>query len=167
MTFEIYEGERKNTTFNNKLGEIVLTGIPRKRAGQLIVTFNLDEDGILTVTATEESTGNCNKLVVTMGEFRLSERKIRLSVEEAAEHKHEDDSFVASRKVWQKLKKKCYHILYDLRKILPDSDRDILRNKCQEFLDFSENLDVTKIEVEKKFNSCHESISHILQKNRM
>ncbi|KAG5863212.1 hypothetical protein JTB14_028211 [Gonioctena quinquepunctata] len=170
VVFQIYEGERKNTIYNNKLGELRLTGLPHDRAGdvEFSVTFNLDEDGILTVTAIELSTGNRNKLVVTLGEFRLSERKVKLSVEDAAKHKYEDDVFEAYETVRTELVRKCNHILYDLTKIPTESDRFIVRKKCQKFLDFSENLDFTEIvELEKKFKSCYESISPILKENSM
>ncbi|XP_023310104.1 78 kDa glucose-regulated protein homolog [Anoplophora glabripennis] len=87
--FTVYEGERKITTYNNMLGKMTITGLPKKRAGDVAfsVNFDLDEDGILSVSATETSTGNSNKLVVTMGHFRLSDRKIKSSLEDAKKHK--------------------------------------------------------------------------------
>ncbi|KAG5883021.1 hypothetical protein JTB14_020126 [Gonioctena quinquepunctata] len=170
VSFEIFEGERRNTNNNNKLGTLVLRGLPCKRAGdvEFSVTFNLDEDGILTVTAIEKSSGNHNKLVVTLGEFRLSKRKVKLCVKEAAKHKYEDDVFGEYISVRDKFRKQCNRILYDLTKIPSESDRTFVQKQCQEFLDFSENLDFIEIvKLEKKFSSCNESMSHILDKHHM
>lgn len=91
--FKIFEGERKITRYNNELGIFYISDLPLKPAGEVTfkVIFNLDEDGILTVSATENSTGNSNKLVVTMGEFRLSEKQINYQIEAADQENCQDD----------------------------------------------------------------------------
>ncbi|KAG5868443.1 hypothetical protein JTB14_032559 [Gonioctena quinquepunctata] len=165
VTFKIFEGERKNTTYNNELGVLSLTGISRRRAGnvQIHVTFHLDEDGILTVTATETSTGNSNQLRVTLGEFRLSQRKIKLSVQQAAISKYEDDTFetfILNRDV---MKRKCKHILYDLSEITSDSHKTAVREKCHFFLNCAAKLKFSEsVELEKNFKSLLEFVTPIL-----
>jgi len=61
----VYEGEREMTNDNNLLGKFELTGIPPAPRGvpQIEVTFDLDENGILNVTAVDKSTGRENKMV--------------------------------------------------------------------------------------------------------
>lgn len=168
IIFSIYEGERRNTIFNNKLGEFSILNLPKKRAGdvEFSVHFNLDEDGILTVTAKENSTGKTNKLVVTMGQFRLSERKIKSSLEDAKKHKIEDEVFEKFTRCKQRLDKQCRHVLYDIHKISSPSDRDFVKERCQQFLRDADTLDFTEIEaLEAKFAVYNNSVSDILQKN--
>ncbi|KAG5868945.1 hypothetical protein JTB14_005537 [Gonioctena quinquepunctata] len=165
VSFNLIEGERKNTTFNNELGKLSLTGLPCKRAGdvEMSVTFHLDEDGILTVTATETSTGNTNQLRVTLGEFRLSEHKIKLSVQQAAINKYEDDTFEAFILDRDRMTRKCKHILYDLSKITSESYKIAVREKCQHFLNYAAKLKFTEsVELEKNFKSLYEFVTPIL-----
>ncbi|XP_018563995.1 heat shock 70 kDa protein [Anoplophora glabripennis] len=170
ITFSIYEGERKNTIYNNKLGEFSITNIPKKRAGdvEFSVHFHLDEDGILTITAREKSTGRNNKLVVTMGQFRLSERKIKLSLEDARKHKIQDDVFENFVRCKQRLDKQCRHVLYDIEKISSESDKVFVKERCEGFLRDVNTLDFTEIEkLEAKFAVFNNSVSNILMKNCM
>ena len=63
----MYEGERAMTKDNNLLGKFELTGIPPAPRGvpQIEVTFDLDANGILNVTAVDKSTGRENKITIT------------------------------------------------------------------------------------------------------
>ncbi|KAG5868449.1 hypothetical protein JTB14_032565 [Gonioctena quinquepunctata] len=170
VSIKIYEGERRNTTFNNELGKLHLTGLPCKRAGdvKMTVTFHLDEDGILMVTATEMSTGQSNQVMVTLGEFRLSERKVKLSVHEAAIYKFEDDTFEAFILNRDRMTETCNHILYDLSKISSDSDKTSVKKKCQNFLDCAKKLNSTETEeLENMFESFYEFVSPILKEYGM
>ena len=56
----IYEGEKKYTKYNHILGNLILSNLPKKKKGEVFinVTFFINVNGILTVTATEQSTGN-------------------------------------------------------------------------------------------------------------
>jgi len=64
---QVYEGERAMTRDNNLLGKFELTGIPPAPRGvpQIEVTFDLDANGILNVTAVDKSTGRENKITIT------------------------------------------------------------------------------------------------------
>merc|ERR1712134_244973 len=63
-TIQAYEGERKFTKDNNKLGEFNLNGIPPMPRGmpQIEITYDVDANGILNVTACEKSTGKSEKI---------------------------------------------------------------------------------------------------------
>ena len=64
---QVYEGERAMTRDNNLLGKFELTGIPPAPRGvpQIEVTFDIDANGILNVSATDKSTGKENKITIT------------------------------------------------------------------------------------------------------
>ncbi|KAJ8930368.1 hypothetical protein NQ314_016832 [Rhamnusium bicolor] len=144
----IFEGERKNVTYNNLLGEFIINGFPPRRAGDVEynINFELDEDGVLNVTASEESTGIYNKLAVTMGQFRLSERKIKISIEEAKKHELEDDVFQKFTSFRNSLEVLCNQIMYDAKKISSTTERETVEGKCKDFLAFTRELDFTEID---------------------
>ena len=77
---QVYEGERAMTRDNNLLGKFELSGIPPAPRGvpQIEVTFDLDANGILNVTAVDKSTGRENKITITndKGISSLSSRYI-------------------------------------------------------------------------------------------
>ncbi len=70
---QVYEGERAMTKDNNLLGKFELTGIPPAPRGvpQIEVTFDIDANGIMNVSAVDKSTGKENKITITndKGEF--------------------------------------------------------------------------------------------------
>ncbi|XP_018574288.1 heat shock 70 kDa protein [Anoplophora glabripennis] len=170
IKFSIYEGERKIALYNNKLGDFEVTDLPKKRAGDITcsIDFHLDEDGILNVTATEKSTGKTKKLVVTMGEFRLSDKKIKSSLADAKEHKIEDDVFEKFAIFKIDAQKQCRQILYDIKRIPLEKDSNYVKEKCEQFLVDSNLLDFTEIEkLEGVFTVFNNSVSSILKKYSM
>lgn len=91
-TVQVFEGERQFTRDNNKLGEFQLTGIPPMPRGvpQIEISYDVDANGILNVTATEKSTGKSDKITVTNDKGRLSADDIEKLVQEAEEYKRQD-----------------------------------------------------------------------------
>ncbi|KAJ8924976.1 hypothetical protein NQ315_001141 [Exocentrus adspersus] len=148
IPFAIYEGERKNTDYNNKLGECIITGIPKKCAGDVKCTVHvkLDEDGILNLNVVEESTGKTNKLLLNMDEVRLSEKKIKFSVEDAQRHRREDDVFEKFVYFRLTVQTECRQILYNIETYCATKHQNIVRSYCEQFLRESDELDFTEIE---------------------
>ncbi|CAI2352588.1 unnamed protein product [Caenorhabditis sp. 36 PRJEB53466] len=71
VLIQVYEGERALTKDNNLLGMFELSGIPPAPRGvpQIEVTFDIDANGILNVSATDKSTGKQNKIIITIEVF--------------------------------------------------------------------------------------------------
>jgi len=109
----IYEGERSCTEGNNMLGEFKVTGIQRAKRGEpkIDVTFDLDANGILTVTAYDQTTRSQNKIVIANNRGRLSSSDIERMVAEAQAMKAEDDARVAVVEARNKLETAVYNIL--------------------------------------------------------
>merc|ERR1719376_1466166 len=82
VTIQVYEGERAMTRDNHLLGKIDLTGIPPAPRGvpQIEVTFDIDANGILNVSATDKSSGKVNKITITNDKGRLSKEEIERMV---------------------------------------------------------------------------------------
>ncbi|CAF92122.1 unnamed protein product, partial [Tetraodon nigroviridis] len=83
VLIQVYEGERVMTKGNNLLGKFELTGIPPAPQGvpQIEVTFYIDANGILNVSAVDKSTGKENKITITNDKGRLSKEEIEKCVE--------------------------------------------------------------------------------------
>ena len=92
---QVYEGERARTKDNNLLGTFELAGIPPAPRGvpQIEVTFDLDANGILNVTAEDKTTGKRNNITIKNDKGRLSEAEIKRMVDEAEKAKTEDEQF--------------------------------------------------------------------------
>lgn len=93
VLIQVYEGERAMTKDNNLLGKFELSGIPPAPRGvpQIEVTFDLDANGILNVTAVDKSTGRENKITITNDKGRLSKDEIEKMVRDAEKYKEDDD----------------------------------------------------------------------------
>ena len=91
-TVQVFEGERQFTKDNNKLGEFQLNGIPPMPRGvpQIEITYDVDADGILNVSALEKSSGKKENITVTNDRGRLSQEDIDRMVKEAEEFKEDD-----------------------------------------------------------------------------
>ena len=92
VTIHIFEGERPLTKDNHSLAKFDLSGIPPAPRGQpqIEVTFDVDENSILTVSAVEKATGKSEKIVVTNDSGRLSTEEIERMLREAKEFEEQD-----------------------------------------------------------------------------
>jgi heat shock protein 1/8 len=88
----VFEGERPQTTANNKLGEFKISGVQRAKRGEpkVEVTFSLDANGILSVTAMDKVTGAQAKADIKADRGRLTEGDIERMIEDAERYRDED-----------------------------------------------------------------------------
>ena len=93
VTIQVFEGERAMTRDNHLLGKFDLTGIPPAPRGtpQIEVTFDVDANGILNVSAVEKGTGKQEKITITNDKGRLTKEEIEKMVADAERFKGEDD----------------------------------------------------------------------------
>jgi heat shock protein 1/8 len=93
VLIQVFEGERGMTKDNHLLGKFNLEGIPPGPRGvpQIEVTFDIDANGILNVSAVDKGTGKQSKIVITNEKGRLSKEDIEKMVSEAEKYKGEDD----------------------------------------------------------------------------
>ncbi|RZN63470.1 molecular chaperone DnaK [Methanonatronarchaeum sp. AMET6-2] len=91
VTVHVLQGERAMAKDNKSLGKFVLDGIPPAKAGvpQIDVTFEIDADGILQVSAQDQGTGKEQSITI-QDQARLDEEEIEKMKEEAEKHKEED-----------------------------------------------------------------------------
>merc|ERR1712230_360492 len=94
VLIQVYEGERSMTKDCNLLGKFHLDGIPPMPRGvpQIEVTFDIDANGILNVSAVDKSTGRENKITITNDKGRLSKDEIERMVADAEKYKKEDET---------------------------------------------------------------------------
>lgn len=92
VLIQVYEGERAMARKNNLLGKFELNGIPPAPRGvpQIEVTFTLDSNGILKVSAVDKGTGKSNSITITNDKNRLSKEEIDKMVEEGEKFAEED-----------------------------------------------------------------------------
>ncbi|XP_073828911.1 heat shock protein 70 cognate 3 [Musca autumnalis] len=92
VTIQVYEGERPMTKDNHLLGKFDLTGIPPAPRGipQIEVSFEIDANGILQVSAEDKGTGNKEKIVITNDQNRLTPEDIERMIHDAEKFADED-----------------------------------------------------------------------------
>ncbi|KAK7202639.1 dnaK-type molecular chaperone BiP [Myxozyma melibiosi] len=92
VLIQVYEGERTMCKDNNRLGKFELNGIPPAPRGvpQIEVTFELDANGILKVSATDKGTGKSESITITNDKGRLTQEEIDRMVEEAEMYAEQD-----------------------------------------------------------------------------
>ncbi|CAE7345504.1 HSPA1L, partial [Symbiodinium sp. CCMP2456] len=94
VLIQVFEGERAMTKDNNLLGKFHLDGIPPAPRGvpQIEVTYDIDANGILNVSASDKSTGKSNQITITNEKGRLSQSEIDRMVQEAEKFRAEDEA---------------------------------------------------------------------------
>ncbi len=121
VTIQVFEGERPMTKDNHLLGKFDLNSIPPAPRGvpQIEVTFQIDENGILTVTAEDKGSGNTEAITITNDQNRLTPEDIDRMIQDA-EKFAEDDKLVKD-KVESKIELESY--AYSLKNQLSDNEK--------------------------------------------
>lgn len=141
VLIQVYEGERAMTKDNNLLGKFELSGIPPAPRGvpQIEVTFDLDANGILNVTAVDKSTGRENKITITNDKGRLSKDEIEKMVRDAEKYKEEDEKQRDRLQAKNGLETYAFNMkstIEDekLKDKISQEDRDKVLEKCNEVI---------------------------------
>jgi heat shock protein 5 len=126
VNIQVYEGERGMTKSNRLLGQFELSGIPPAPRGvpQIEVSFDVDANGILSISAHDKGTGKQESLTITSEKGRLSEAEIERMVREAEEFADED----AKEKAKVQARNDLEAYLYNLK----NSINDTLQGKLSE-----------------------------------
>ena len=139
VTIQVYEGERAMTKDNHLLGKFDLNGIPPAPRGvpQIEVTFDIDANGILNVSAMDKSSGKQEKITITNDKGRLSKDDIERMVDEAEQYKAEDEKQKERIAAKNNLESYCFNMKSTMdddkfKDKISDSDRSAIREKCDE-----------------------------------
>merc|ERR1711872_361797 len=141
VLIQVFEGERAMTKDNHLLGKFDLTGIPPAPRGvpQIEVTFDIDANGILNVSAMDKSSGKQNKITITNDKGRLSKEEIERMVNDAETFKAEDEKQKERISAKNNLESYCFNMkstLDDekLKDKISDSDKETITKKCDEII---------------------------------
>jgi len=172
VLIQVFEGERQMTKDNHILGKFDLDGIPPSRRGepQIEVTFDIDANGILNVSAQEKATGKVQKITITNDKGRLSKEDIEKLVKDAEKYKSEDEAMM--KKIEAKNSYENY--IYSIRSTTEDDklkaafeaeDKTLINGKIiehQMWLD--SNQDATTEEYESRYKELEKMFQPIMTK---
>ena len=138
VTIQVYEGERSMTKDNNKLGEFTLEGIPPAPRGvpQIEVTFDIDANGILNVSAVEKGTGKENKITITNDSSRLSKDDIEKMVQEAETMKEADKKVLEQIEARNSLENAAIQARNQADSLKNEDDKTKVKDEAQKILDW-------------------------------
>ncbi|QLL33487.1 hypothetical protein HG536_0E03980 [Torulaspora globosa] len=165
VMIKVYEGERAMVRDNNLLGNFELTGIPPAPRGvpQIEVTFALDANGILKVSATDKGTGKSESITITNDKGRLSQDEIDRMVEEAEKFASEDAAIKKKIEARNKLENYAHSIKNqvngDLGEKLEEEDKETLLEAANDTLEWLE--DNFESAVSEDFEEKFESLSKV------
>lgn len=165
VSIHVLQGERELVRDNKSLGKFDLTGIPSAPRGvpQIEVTFDIDANGILTVSAKDKATGKSQEIKIT-GSSGLSDSEIDKMVKDAEIHKEED----AKRKELIEAKNTADSLIYQTEKSLgeikdglSDEDRANITKAIEDLKATLKNDTASKEEIDSKIKALND-VSHKL-----
>merc|ERR1712151_14680 len=163
---QVYEGERAMTKDNNMLGKFHLDGIPPAPRGvpQIEVTFDIDANGILNVSAQDKASGKTNQITITNEKGRLSQSEIDRMVQEAEKYRAEDEQNKAKIEAKNGLENYCFQMrntLSDdkLKDKFEGGDKEKIEVAVQEALDW---LDKNQLAEKDEFESKQKELEGVV-----
>jgi len=153
VTIQVFEGERPMTQHNHQLGEFNLTGIPPAPRGtpQIEVTFDIDANCILHVSAVEKAGGRSEKITITNDKGRLSKEEMERMVEESEKYKAQDEKQKERIDAKNSLEAYCFNIKStigdsNIKEKLPESDKKMIEDKCNETIAWLERNQMGEVD---------------------
>merc|ERR1712159_313372 len=161
VTIQVFEGERTMTKDNHVLGKFDLTGIPAAPRGvpQIEVTFEIDVNGILRVSAEEKGSNNKETITIKNDDNRLSPEDIERMIKEAEERKEEDEQAKERVDAKNELEGLAYSMknqVNDKEKLggkLSEEDKEAITTACDDaisWLDSNQDADAEALQEKKK-----------------
>ncbi|KAL2100332.1 hypothetical protein ACEWY4_004726 [Coilia grayii] len=147
VTINVFEGERAMIKDNHHLGKFDLTGIPPAPRGvpQIEVTFEIDVNGILRVTAEDKGTGNKNEITITNDQNRLTPDEIDIMMNDAKRFADEDKKLKERIDARNELESYAYSLknqVGDKEKLggkLSDDDKETIEKAMEEKIEWVES----------------------------
>ncbi|XP_064459542.1 heat shock protein 68-like [Ornithodoros turicata] len=170
VTIQVYEGERAMTKDNHLLGTFNLNGIPPAPRGvpQIEVTFDLDANGILHVSARDKSTGKQESIRITNDKGRLSKEDIDRMLSEAEKYRQEDEQQrerVAARNGLESYVYSVKQAAEEAGSKLDAADRDKVLSLCKDAISWIDsNTLAEKEEYEHRLKELQQACSPIMSK---
>jgi len=170
VLIQVYEGERTMTKDNNLLGKFELTGIPPAPRGvpQIEVTFEVDADGILNISACDKSTGKASNITITNDKGRLTQAEIDRMVAEAEKFKDEDAAMQEKIQAKNALESYAYNMkstIEDAKDKISEEDKKAVLDKCSEVISWLDrNQTAEKDEFEHQQKELEEVCNPIVKK---
>merc|ERR1712217_598116 len=166
VLIQVFEGERAMTKDNNLLGKFHLDGIPPAPRGvpQIEVTFDIDANGILNVSAQDKSAGKSNQITITNEKGRLSQAEIDRMVQEAEKYAAEDEANKSKVEAKNGLENYCFTMRNTLQEEkLQDKfeadDKSKIEKAVQETLDW---LDKNQLAEKDEFEAKQKELEGIV-----
>jgi len=171
VLIQVFEGERAMTKDNHILGKFELTGLPPAPRGtpQIEVTFEIDANGILQVSAEDKGTGKAEKITITAEKGRLSQEEIERMVQEAEEYADEDQKVKDRIDGRNGLEGYLYQVKNTVEDKMADKfdddDKDTVMTAVQDAMDWlDDNQEVDKEDFEAKQKEVEQIVNPIMQK---
>jgi len=178
VTIQVYEGERAMTKDNHMLGRFDLTGIPPAPRGvpQIEVTFDIDANGILNVSAVDKSSGKKENITITNDKGRLSADEIEKMLADAEKYKAEDDQQKERISAKNGLEAYCFNMKSTVeddkfKDKISEADRKNIIDKCNDTINWLEQNQMAEIDEYKDKQKeveglCNPIISKLYQQNQ-
>ncbi|CAD8100311.1 unnamed protein product [Paramecium primaurelia] len=173
VTISVYEGERPLVKDNHKLGTFDLTGIPPSPRGtpQIEVTFEINADGILQVSASEKSSGKAKTIFIQNNSDRLSKEEIEKMLQDAKTFEIQDriaKEIIDSRNSLENYIYSMINQIEDPEKLanqLSDNDKETIRQALKESQDWIQNnQNVEKEDYEQELKELQKICNPIISK---
>ena len=134
MGIKVFEGERVLQKHNNLLGEFEVKGIRAANEGEVkvLVTFELDNSGCLTVSAKEQGGGASNQITIERAHRRSSEPRVNREVYGAEGHEEEDKIHSHRRSQWNDAYRSIFRLKREIEQRANEPKRQAMMDKCDE-----------------------------------
>ena len=165
---QVYEGERARAVDNHLLGKFDLNGITPAPRGipQIAVTFDIDANGILNVSAEDKASGKSEKIVITNDKGRLSKDDIERMVNDAEKYKEEDDTYRKKVEAINAFEANVFGVKGSTEQ-LSEEDKKLIEDKVTETISWIDNNRSAELdEIEHMQTEFREFVDPIFSKQK-